>query len=329
MEPWSLNTLALCFGGGIVGAAMGGLWAFELCALLIFAGCLVVAAGGSDFLLLQVGLGPLFGPHVGGFCAGIAASNYAVGVRKNHPSGAAKDILSPLIGTSWDVLVVGGLFSVGAHVLLQVLGKIPIINQFDTIALDVVISNLLARLLFLKEMPWGASASIQQHGYFGTNDTAISWVPWQARAGRYLALGLGVGLLSGGLAMGLKQQLDPMAAKNLISPAGAFVVPLIMGWCIASLNLICLQCGTGSIQKVPVYHAMAILSALAFLYSGSIVVAGVVGLLAALLQEFCARMVYNHGSSHIDPPATAIATGTLILNLVFKPEFLSLGKFFK
>ncbi|MBI5014464.1 MAG: hypothetical protein HZB55_03100 [Deltaproteobacteria bacterium] len=329
MGPWDPNTLALCFGGGILGAAMGGLWAFELCALLVFVGCITVLGGGSDYLLLQVGLGPAFGPHVGGFASGVAAACYAVGVRKNHPTGAAKDILSPLIDTSWDVLAVGGVFAVGGHLLLSVLNKIPIINQFDTIALNVVITGLVARLLFLKEMPWGASESIQKHGYFGTNDTAISWVPWQARAGRYLSLGLGVGLLSGGLAMGLKQQLDPMAAKNLISPAGAFVVPLIMGWCIASLNLICLQCGTGSVQKVPVYHCMAILSALAFLYSGSIAVAGGVGLLAALLQEFCARMVYNHGSSHIDPPATAICLGTLFLNLAFKPEFLNLGNLFR
>ncbi|MBI5014458.1 MAG: hypothetical protein HZB55_03070 [Deltaproteobacteria bacterium] len=329
MEAWGLNTLALCFGGGILGAAMGGLWAFVLCALLVFVGCIAVLGGGSDYLLLQVGLGPAFGPHVGGFASGVAAACYAVGVRKNHPTGAAKDILSPLIDTSWDVLAIGGVFAVGGHLLLSVLNKIPIINQFDTIALNVVITGLVARLLFLKEMPWGASESIQKHGLFGTNDTALSWVPWQARPGRYLSLGLGVGLLSGGIAMGLSGVLNPMAEKGIISGAGAFVVPLIMTWCIASLNLVCLQCATGPIQKVPVFHCMGILSALAYLYCGSIIVAGIVGLLAALLQEFSARLVYNHGSSHIDPPATAIATGTLILNLLFKPEFLDLAKLFK
>ncbi|MEZ4483233.1 MAG: hypothetical protein R2864_01105 [Syntrophotaleaceae bacterium] len=32
--------------------------------------------------------------------------------QKNLPSGTGKDILSPLVGTSWDVLVVGGVFAV-------------------------------------------------------------------------------------------------------------------------------------------------------------------------------------------------------------------------
>ena len=106
MEPWSLSTLLLCFGG------------------LVLGGCFVVLAGGSDFLLLQVGLGPLFGPHVGGFAAGVAACTYAAGVKKNHPTSAGKDVLAMLTDTSGDVLLVGGAAAVFGHVVLQILLKV-------------------------------------------------------------------------------------------------------------------------------------------------------------------------------------------------------------
>ncbi len=325
MEAWSLSTLLLTFGGGLVGAAMGGLWAFIACAFFVMLGCIVVLGGGSDFILMQVGLGPVFGPHVGGFCSGIAASCYAVS-KRNHPTGSGKDILSPLTETSWDVLVMGGVFALGAHALLQLLATVPLLNQFDVLALVVVISNLAARLIFLREMPWGTAESIREYGFLGTGNTAISWAPWMARPGRYIVIGLGVGLLSGAIAMGTRQVLLPMAAAGTISATGAFVVPLIMGWAIASFNLIALQLGAGAVQKVPIYHCMAILGALAFLLSGSLIVAGMTGMLAAMLQELMARLFYNHGTSHVDPPACAIALGTLVLNVLFKPEFLNLGK---
>ncbi|MDD2320620.1 MAG: hypothetical protein PHO83_11270 [Geobacteraceae bacterium] len=316
MEPLSVNTLLLCFGGGIVGAALGGLFSFVIVGLIVLTGCLVVFNGGSDFLLLQVGLGPLFGPQAGGFVAGTAAAAYAAGFRKNLPSGSAKDILSPLVGTSWDVLLVGGLFAVAGHLMVQLFGQIPFINQADCIALSVVVAQLLARLLFLREMPWGNRDSIREYGFLGTNSGALSWVPWMAEPGRLVVFSMGVGLLSGAIAMGTKNALDPMLAKGLISAAGAFVVPLILAWGVAAVSLVGLQLGSGEVQKFPVWHCQAILSALAFLLFGSLVAAAIVGVLAGLLQELVARTMWNHGSSHVDPPAGAIALGTLLLNLV-------------
>jgi hypothetical protein len=325
MEPWSLNTLLVCFGGGIVGAALGGLLAFVFCALIVFLGCMVVLSGGSDFLLLQVGLGHIFGPHVGGFAAGIAAVTYAVAIKKNLAKPAlglgAKDILSPLLDTSWDVLLVGGLTALAGHVLLQVLVKIPVVNMFDCIALSVVLTAFLARLFFFKEAPWGRSESIKECGYFGYK---CQWIPWMNVPARQVVFGLGVGLFSGALAWQAKGILDPMAASGKISAAGAFVVPLILSWAIAGASLIALELGTltidlqGEIQKVPVWHCQSILAALAYLHFGSILVAGIVGILATFLQDLMARMFWNHGSNHVDPPATAIAFGTLILNVVHK-----------
>lgn len=315
MDAFSLNTLLLCFGGGIVSAALGGLFSFVLCGAIVLAGCLVVFAGGPDFLLLQVGLGPIWGPHVGGFSAGVVAAAYAAGIRKNNPGGSGKDILSPLVGTSWDVLAVGGFAAVISHLLLQLLSAIPVVNKSDCIALTIVVVAIAARLVFCKQGPFGSTESIREHGLLGTDDWALSWVPWMSKTPQLIVFSLGAGLLSGAMAMGAKNVLDPMAASGVISAAGAFVVPLIFGWSVAAASLICLELGNGEIQKFPVWHCQAILAALAYMHFGSLLVAGVVGLLAGLLQELLARMFWNHGSTHIDPPAFGIAVGTLLLNL--------------
>lgn len=314
MEPWSIDTLLICFAGGIVGSALGGLWAFVVCGFLVLAGCGIVLVGGGDFVLMQVGLGPIFGPHIG-FFGGVVAASYAAGFRKNLASATGKDILSPLIATSWDVLVVGGIAAVLTHALLQVLVMIPVVKTFDCIALAIVLVSFAARLLFHGEMPWGNSDSIKQHGWLNTAGYSISWVPWMAPPSRLAVIGFGVGLFSAALAMGTKTILDPMAASGTISATGAFVVPLILGWALAAICLAGLNLAAGEIQKFPVWHCMAILSALAYLHFGSLFIAGLVGIGAAFLQELAARMFWNHGSNHVDPPAVAIAVGTFLLNL--------------
>ena len=170
-----------------------------------------------------MGLGPIWGPHVGGFASGVIAATYAAGYRKNYPTGHAKDILSPLLDTSWDVLVVGGVFSLVGHGLAQYLPTIPIINQFDTLGLSIFINFVIARLLFLKEMPWGNMDSIRKFGYLGTDNYAISWVGWQSPPSRLFTVGLGMGILSGGLAMGFQNILTPLVAKGTVSATAAFV----------------------------------------------------------------------------------------------------------
>ncbi len=314
MTALSINTLLICFGGGIVGAALGGLLSFIICALIVLGGCLVTLQGGSDYLLLQVGLGSIFGPHVGGFAAGVAASTYAAGIRKNHPTGAAKDILSPLMGTSWDVLLVGGVFALFGHLFVTLFGPLPIVKDFDVLGLTVAVSAMVARLLFQKEMPWGNPASIKEHGYLGTNNFTLSWIPWALPLPKLMVFSLGGGLLSTALAASAQSAMAPLVADGSISPTGAVVVPLIFGWAVAGVSLIGLQLGTGSVQQMPAWHCQSILAALAFLHFGSVPLAALVAVLAGLLQELMARMFWNHGSNHIDPPACAITIGTFILN---------------
>jgi hypothetical protein len=75
---------------------------------------------------------------------------------------------------------------------------------------------------------------------------------------------------------------------------------------------------------------MAIIGAWTFMHTGSILAAGVAGVIAGWVQEMVgARMFYNHGSSHIDPPATAIMVCTWLVNIIMKPEFLNMASLFK
>jgi hypothetical protein len=135
---------------------------------------------------------------------------------------------------------------------------------------------------------------------------------------RQVVFGFGVGVFAGTLAMWAKGVTDPLIAAKTISGLAGFLTCIILPWSIAAFSLIALQLGTGEIQKVPAWHCMAVLAALSYMHFGSIVIAGIVGIGAIFLQDIMARMFWNHGSNHIDPPGCAIATGTFILNNINK-----------
>lgn len=61
--------IVVAFGGGIFGAAVGALAAFEFVGLLVIAMTVVqiITGASSDFITFPFGL---FGPHTGGFAAG-------------------------------------------------------------------------------------------------------------------------------------------------------------------------------------------------------------------------------------------------------------------
>lgn len=328
MEPFSLNMLLMVFGGGVIGAALGGLWAIILCAIFALLGIVLLMAGGTDFLLLQVAFGPIFGPHVGGFGAGLVAGSYAVW-RGKHPSNAAKDILTPLIHAGGDTMLVGGVGAVAAHLLLQVLAKVPMLGQSDLVAVDLFIIMVLARLIFHKEGPLGNMQSIKENGLLNTLDYSISWGGWQSPMKVNIPIGIGAGILSASLAWGIKTSLDPMVAAGTVSGVAGFVAPLVAGWALSLVILIPLQVTSGKIQQVPIMHCFSIMGAWAFMHTGSILAAAIAGVIAGIVQEFCARVFYNHGSTHIDPPAVAIMICTFLINIIMKPEFLNVAALFK
>ena len=248
MEAWSLNTLLMCFAGGIVGTALGGLFSFCMVGFIVLLGCAVVLTGGSDFILLQVGLGPIFGPHVGGFSSGVVAATYAAAVKNNHPGGAAKDILSPLMESSWDVLLVGGAAAVVGHALLQAFIAIPVINMADCVALTVVALCMGSRLIFQRKRP-GATWNPFGKPVISTPTAATYPGAPGTPPGEADSSGAWRGSVLRRHCHGHQQMLDPMVEKGLVNAGSGFVVPLILGWALAAISLIGLNLGTDSVQN--------------------------------------------------------------------------------
>ncbi|MDR3363164.1 MAG: hypothetical protein LBO64_10075 [Desulfovibrio sp.] len=310
-----LNTAVLAFVGGVFGSCLGGLWVFCLDCFLVLAGSVVLFCGGSDFLLFQIGLGPLFGPQ-STFLGGTIAAAYAAGIKKNHPGGSGKDIISPLLDTSWDVLAVGGLGAVVCALLVVAMPHIPVLNRSDHLALPIVLVSMVGRFIFYRETPLGQAESIKKHGQFVTDNYNLSWAGWMSPPSRLFFVGMAAGGISGAMAMFTQQALQPLAAAGKISVAAAGTVPVLFFWGVSGLMLTALFLGKGPVQKVPVTHGIAVLGAAAYLNSGSLLVSIAAGIGAAFLQELMARLFYNHGSDHVDPPASAIAVGIFIYSFI-------------
>jgi len=330
MDTWSLQTFVMVFCGSVIGTALGTLWAVIVCALLVIVGIGVVMAGGSDFILNQIALGPFFGPHLGSFLVPIIASAYSAGVRKNHPTGNGKDIVSPLIGTSWDVLAVGGLIGCFNWVLFNLIIQIPILNQFDGFGLSIMICCLLGRAVFTREGPFGSKESIQKYGLLGTDNGNIAWQANQSTDFiKSMFLGGCLGALFGGIALAIVDAMQPMVDSGAVAAGNVTLCAQLIGWAIAIFSLLPAFFSTKSFANVPSWHSQCSVPALVAMYTGSIVAAAVTGVLMWLLQELMARLFVNHASnSFCDPPASAIAFGTFFVNILLKPEFLNLSSLF-
>jgi hypothetical protein len=113
------------------------------------------------------------------------------------------------------------------------------------------------------------------------------------------------------------QALLPLVEAGRVSAAVAYLIPYIFFWGVSGVMLIALHLGQGGLQRIPVTHAMAVLGAAAYLGSHSVLVAILGGVFGAFLEECCARISYNHGSDHVDPPAFAIALGTLAYSFIW------------
>lgn len=275
----TLNLVLAAFGGGAFGAALGALPAFIFCGFAVMAGEALALATGGGVITGSIGFGTLFGPHIA-FAGGAAATAYA-GQKGKLDDGA--NILAPLYGINenWDILMVGGIFGILGLVINQFFASIG--TPTDTIALTVAISALIHRLAFSKT------------GIFGTYDpdksdsrwkppAEIAWLPWQMNFSQLLALGVSVGLVSGYIT---------------IITGSKFIM-----FGITAASLIILE----TKGKGPVTHHIAFPAAAAAIATGSVIWGGIFGILGAFLGEFYARLFYDWGDTHIDPPACTIAT---------------------
>lgn len=291
--------ILIAFGGGIFGAAIGALAAFEFVGLLVIAMTVAQITTGSATNFIDFPFG-MFGPHTGGFAAGVAATAWAA---KRGKLASGRDITAGLSGLgAYDVLLVGGVFGALGYVIAWGLNQFALPSGSawtDTVALTVVISGFITRLAFGKT------------GLLGKPDTGIRrcyppqdkcWMPYHSRIPQLSVLGLGIGLLAGYL--GLK--------------FGANGALLAFG--ISASSLIFLHFNT----QVPVSHHIALPAALAAIASHSLLWAALTGIICALIGELVSRLFLIHGDTHIDPPAMTIALMTSLINILAMIGFFGL-----
>ena len=304
---FDLLYLLLAFGGGFFAAAIGGLHAFIFTGFMVLAGHAIMLAGGTSDFLGFAAFGPLFGPHIA-FAGGVAAVAYAARTGKEV---GGKDIGVPLIGIERpDVLVVGGVFGMFGYVCQFLLSKIPGIGGlWDSVALTVILSSFIVRLVFGRTSIFGNLPEGAGWGRFAPRDDA-AWVRWHEKFVPNSVLGLGVGLAAAGTVVKLAQFYP-----NWGSNGSAYT--FVFG--ISAMSLLFLSLGL----SFPVTHHITIiagLGALKFLPIvgnhewPAILIGAVCGMFSAWCAELFARLWHDHGNTHIDPPAAAIWPMTLIVN---------------
>lgn len=287
------------FGGGLLGAAVGGLPAFILTGFTLLAGIALTLAGDTFDFSGNIALGPFLAPPVA-FGGGVAAAAYA-GRKQKLKSG--KDITSGLAGLNDpSVLLVGGIFGLLGFLVMKVLGYY-LDSALDVGALTAALSAVAVRLLFGTTGLFGTlTKEAAERGRFTPGGDQV-WVPYQQDWLQASVIGLGVGLVSAWAALAV-------AAAN---PANAGAGTLI-GFGVSAVSLVFLQAG----YNVPIVHHMSLVAATAAVASGSLLVGGLFGVIAAVVGEFFSRLMLIHGDTHIDPPANAIWSMTLLITLLIR-----------
>ncbi|EMA68785.1 hypothetical protein C461_04122 [Halorubrum aidingense JCM 13560] len=297
--------------GGAFGAALGALPAFIFTGFLVIAG--VWGGEAAQGVGVDVGFGPVFGPHIS-FAGGAAAAAYAAkngDMESGFDYHNAKDIGFAL-GSRPDILAVGAAFGVFGIVLEQTLRNLAI--PTDPIAFTVVASALVHRLVFGYSVIGVVSS--KANGYFdmgpfergemrddgevpgdgeknGTDRLAVEpWLPNMYQWSHVVAIGLFAGLA---------------AAYAAIQTGSPF-----LGFGISAATLLFLNLG---VDRIPVTHHMTLPAATAYLATAgtgyapivALLIAGLFGVLGAVVGEAFQRVFYAHGDTHVDPPAASIA----------------------
>lgn len=288
---FSLLYLVVSIGGGIIGAAIGGLPIFILCGVAAIAGAAVAAATGDGNFMGLVAFGPILGPQIS-FAGGAAAAVYAASRGK---LAGGRDIASALLGLKRpDVLLVGGGFGALGYLLWWAFANLPAIGGIgatNPIALSIVINAIIARLLFGKTGVFGKVRAGDNR--WRASDVGV-WLPWQTDPMELLIYGLGAGLA--------------VSWSTVQFPAMAGV------WFgVATVGLVFLQFGV----KVPVWHHIALAAEQAVAIGGGDVWWGLTfGVAGAFIGEFWAMVFTAHGDSHIDPPSASLATTFTLMAVV-------------
>jgi hypothetical protein len=290
---FSWMELLASFGAGMFGAAIGALPAFILMGLVILLGTMAAFGGSSFDVINSWGFGPLFGPHIS-FAGGVAAAAFA-GSRDWLDDG--KDILPGLAGLDKPiVLVVGGVFGAIGYLINVVLAGF-IGDYTDTIALTVVLSAMIARLIFGETGLVSGDTDAKESGRFTPSGDAV-WVGYQQDWIQIITISIGASIISAWMAL---------AIEPIVPGAANFV-----GFGLSAFSLIFFQFG----GEIPMTHHITIIAALGATTTGSLLFGVVMGILSGILAEISSRLFLIRGDTHIDPPANAIWVMTTVVILI-------------
>jgi len=352
VDPVFVATMCLAaFAGGAFGAMIGTLHSFIFTGFVIAVGEAanitgrtvgIQAAGdpaalGAVGLTSNIGLGAVFGPHIA-FAGGVAATAYAA--KKGYMDSGwgyheGKNIFWSFSCHRLDVLAVGGVFGVGGYLLTFALA--PVGAPLDPIAASIVVSAIVHRLVlgysvfgsphgdgYFDVTPFEQEEIITTDGGNGAPEQRLAvepWIPWHYQWSGLLALGLIAGALAGFifyttgspfLAFGISAASIMILNDGLDDDYSDFSItpPLTHHMTLCGSAGVFAFSGVALTQATPANIASAIPMWQA------LVVGAVFGAFAALVGEAAERVVYAHGDTHWDPPATAIAITTLCIGLL-------------
>lgn len=290
MMDFSWINLLAALGGGIFGAAIGGLPAFIFAGVAILTGTGAAIVGTNFDFITLVAFGPIFGPHIA-FGGAIAATAYA---KKRGLIDDGKNILLGLAGTnSPAVLLVGGGFGVVGYIIEKILAA-GIGDYTDTIALTVIITAIIARFSYGNTGLFTITEEGRKRGRFRPGGSQV-WLAFQQSWLQITVISLGASLISAWLAL----QIEPISLT-----AANFV-----GFGISAFALILFQFKV----EVPITHHITIIAAIGATTFDSLFIGVLLGILSGFVGEFCARLFLIHGDTHIDPPANAIWIMTTVI----------------
>lgn len=269
-----LSMILASFGGGVLGAFMGGLPAFILCGIVGFAG---FALQGSMDILGSVAFGAFLGPHIAFGGGGVAGAAFAKSIGC-LPEGT--DILTPLAKCNNPlVYLVGGVAGVIAYAIHYL--YTGVLNfPADTVAMTVLTMGIIVRLTIGKT---GITGMCPIEG-----KSTRAFFPLKESIPNLIVSGLGLGLVSSYYAV----EFDAVT----------------LGFCISAASLMFTQMGF----PLPSTHHITLSAAYAAAATGSILVGGIFGIIAALMGDFCEKTFNSYCDSHIDPPATTITVLSII-----------------
>lgn len=282
----SLELILISFGGGVFGALIGALPAFIFTGFVGLIGVGVVCAGGPAIILDNITFGAFFGPHIA-FAGGVAAAAFAANKKKLLESGM--DTTVPL-NKYQDVslLIVGGIFGALGYIINYLYATV-IALPTDTIAMTVVTSGIIARLIFGKTGLLGirnkgkdAVSEIKRHVFPNTRTIIFDII---------MALGLGL----------------------VVSYVTVITEVAVLGFCVSAASLVFTQMK----YPVPATHHITSIAGLAAFMSGSIYIGALFAVLAALVFEVVLLNFNSECDSHIDPPAASIFICAFIVMAIF------------